>query len=62
MKHIYFVAESKGTLDTMKFNHITPTEHAKIDYAQAHFKAISTDDVVYSVVDSYQALLEKVMK
>ena len=62
VKHIYFVAETKGTLDTMKLNHITPTEQAKIDCAKAHFKAISTDDVVYSVVDSYQALLEKVMK
>lgn len=62
VKHIYFVAETKGTLDTMKLNHITPTEQAKIDCAKAHFKAISTDDVVYSVVDSYQALLEKVMQ
>ena len=62
VKHIYFVAETKGTLDTMKLNHITPTEQAKIDCAKAHFRAISTNDVVYSVVDSYQALLEKVMK
>lgn len=62
VKHIYFVAETKGTLDTMKLNHITPTEQAKIDCAKAHFRAISTEDVVYSVVDSYQALLEKVMK
>lgn len=50
VKHIYFIAETKGTLDTMKLNHITPTEQAKIDCAKAHFKAISTDDVVYSVV------------
>ena len=62
VKHIYFIAETKGTLDTMKLNHITPTEQAKIDCAKAHFRAISTNDVVYSVVDSYQALLEKVMK
>lgn len=62
VKHIYFVAETKGTLDTMNLNHITPTEQAKIDCAEAHFKAISTNDVVYSVVDNYQALLEKVMK
>lgn len=62
VKHIYFIAETKGTLDTMKLNHITPTEQAKIDCAKAHFKAISTNDVVYSVVDNYQALLEKVMK
>ena len=62
VKHIYFVAETKGTLDTMKLNHITPTEQAKIDCAKAHFRAISTDEVVYSVVDSYQALMEIVMK
>lgn len=62
VKHIYFVAETKGTLDTMKFNHITPTEQAKIDCAKAHFKAISTGDVVYGVVDSYKALLDEVMR
>ena len=27
-----------------------------------HFKAISKGNVIYDVVDSYQALLEKVMK
>ena len=27
-----------------------------------HFKAISGDNVVYDVVDSYTSLLEKVMK
>ena len=62
VKHIYFVAETKGTMDTMTFNHITPVEQAKIDCAREHFKAISGDDVVYDVVDSYQSLLEKVMK
>ena len=62
IKHIYFVAETKGTLDTMRLNHITPVEQAKIDCARAHFKAINCDNVVYDVVDSYQSLLEKVMK
>lgn len=62
VKHIYFVAETKGTLDTMKLNHITLTEQAKIDCAEAHFKAISRDDAVYGVVDNYQALVEKVMR
>ena len=62
VKHIYFVAETKGTLDSMRFNHITPIEQAKIDCARVHFKASSDNDVVYHVVDSYQALLEKVMK
>ena len=59
VKHIYFVAETKGTLDTMKFNHITPTRYLRVDCAKAHFKAISTGDVVYGVVDSYKALLMK---
>ena len=62
VKHIYFVAETKGSLDSFKLNHITPIEQAKIDCAREHFKAISGDNVVYDVVDGYQALLEKVMR
>lgn len=62
VKHIYFVAETKGSLDTLHFNHITPTEQAKIDCARKHFQAISDDSVVYDVVDSYTSLMEKVMK
>ena len=62
VKHIYFVAETKGSLDSMNFNHITPIEQAKIDCAKEHFKAISSGDVVYDVVDGYQALLDKVMR
>jgi type III restriction enzyme len=58
VKHIYFVAETKGTMDTMKLNHITPTEQAKIDCAREHFRTISGDGVVYDVVDSYKSLLE----
>ena len=62
VKHIYFVAETKGTLDTLNFKHITPTEEAKIHCAREHFKAISSDDVVYDVVDSYESLLNMVMQ
>ena len=62
VKHIYFVAETKGSLDSMNFNHITPIEQAKIDCAREHFKAISSGDAVYDVVDGYQALLDKVMR
>lgn len=58
VKHIYFVAETKGSMDTLKFNHITPTEIAKINCARAHFKAISNESVVYEVVDGYQSLLK----
>lgn len=59
VKHIYFVAETKGSMDTLELRGI---ENAKIHCAREHFKAISGEDVVYDVVDSYQALLEKVMK
>ena len=58
----YFVAETKGTLDSMKLNHITPVEQAKIDCARAHFKALNDENVVYDVVSDYQTLLNAVMK
>ena len=62
VKHIYFVAETKGSLDTLHFNHITPVEQSKIDCARAHFQAISGENVVYDVVDGFQSLMDKVMK
>ena len=37
-------------------------EEAKIHCARVHFKAISGDNVIYDVVDSYTSLMEKVMK
>ena len=58
VKHIYFVAETKGSMSTMQLREI---EKAKIHCAREHFKAIGTDSVVYDVVDSYAALLDKVM-
>lgn len=59
VKHIYFVAETKGSLDSMQLRLI---EESKIHCAREHFKAISSGNVVYDVVDSYKALLDKVMK
>ena len=59
VKHIYFVAETKGSMRSMQLRDI---EKAKIHCAREHFKAISTGDVVYDVIDSYQALLDKVMR
>ena len=59
VKHIYFVAETKGSMDTLELRGI---EDAKIHCAKEHFKAISGEEVVYDVVDSYQALLDKVMR
>ena len=37
-------------------------ERSKIHCAREHFKAISGANVVYDVVDGYQALLDKVMR
>ena len=63
IKHIYFVAETKGTLDTLELQkHISPKEEAKIKCAKEHFKTISGDDVKYDVVNSYTSLMEMVMK
>ena len=59
VKHIYFVAETKGSLRSMELRDI---EKAKIHCAREHFKAISSGNVVYDVIDSYQALLDRVMK
>lgn len=59
IKHIYFVAETKGSMNSMQLRLI---EESKIHCAKEHFKAISNGNVIYDVVDSYQSLLEKVMK
>lgn len=37
-------------------------EESKVHCAREHFKAISSGHVVYDVVDSYEALLNKVMR
>ena len=59
VKHIYFVAETKGSMSSMQLRLI---EESKIHCAREHFKAISNERVVYDVVDGYKSLLEKVMK
>jgi len=59
VKHIYFVAETKGSMSSMQLRLI---EESKIHCAREHFKAISSGKVVYDVVDSYQELLNKVMR
>ena len=59
VKHIYFVAETKGSMDTMELRQI---ERAKIECAKEHFRTVSGNNVVYDVVDGYDALMNKVMK
>ena len=59
VKHIYFVAETKGSMRSLQLRQI---EQSKIHCAEEHFRAISSKDVVYDVVDSYKSLMEKVMR
>ncbi len=54
VKHIFFIAETKGTMESLQ---LKPIEQAKIACAKKLFNEISTDDVVYHDVDSYQSLL-----
>ena len=55
VKHIYFIAETKGTMDSLQ---LRPIEQAKIQCAKKLFNEISTSKVRYHDVDSYQSLLD----
>ncbi len=55
VKHIFFIAETKGTMETLN---LKPIEKAKIDCARKLFEKLSGEDVVYESVDSYQHLLD----
>lgn len=55
VKHIYFVAETKGSMRSIQLRGI---EKAKIHCAKVHFNKISDENVVYEVVDSYQSLMD----
>ena len=54
VKHIYFIAETKGTMESLN---LRPIEQAKIKCAKKLFNQISTSKVKYHDVDSYQTLL-----
>ena len=54
VKHIFFIAETKGTMESLN---LRPIEQAKIACAKRLFNELSTEDVVYHDVDSYQSLL-----
>ena len=59
VKHIYFVAETKGSMNSMQLRLV---EESKIHCAREHFKAISNGEVVYDVISSYKELLDIVTK
>lgn len=59
VKHIYFVAETKGTMESLN---LRPIEKSKIDCAKKLFAKLSDGLVTYDHVDSYQELMNKVLQ
>ena len=58
VKHIYFIAETKGSMSSMELREI---EKSKIECARKFFTKITSDEVKYDVVTSYSKLMELVM-
>ncbi|MDL5350946.1 DEAD/DEAH box helicase family protein [Microbacterium sp. zg-YB36] len=60
IKHVYFVAETKGSLSTLQLKGV---ENAKIECARKFFAALSArsgQDVTYDVVSNYSELMQLV--
>ena len=57
VKHIYFIAETKGSLSSMDLRKI---EACKIDCARKFFANMTSEQVRFDVVDSYGKLMELV--
>lgn len=55
VRHVFFVAETKGTMDTLELSGV---ENAKIACAKKLFNEMSTNDVRYHNVATYEDLLE----
>lgn len=56
VKHIFFIAETKGSMSSMELNAI---ERANIDCAEKLFNSISTSNVKYHKVTTYQDLIDE---
>ena len=56
-KHIYFVAETKGSLKSLQLRGV---EKAKIDCAKRLFNKMSNSKVRYENVTNYQDLFDKI--
>lgn len=61
IKHVYFVAETKGSMSTLQLKGV---ENAKIECARKFFASLNSktgmDGVRYDVVDTYDSLLQLV--
>jgi len=54
VKHIYFIAETKGSMSSMELRKI---EQCRIDCARKFFGKMTSEQVKYGVVDSYGKLM-----
>lgn len=59
VKHVYFVAETKGA-DELHLNNLKDVEVSKIKCAKKHFSKISDGDHIFGVCNSYEELLKLV--
>jgi len=57
VKHIYFIAETKGSMSSLQLREI---EKSKIECARKFFSKITSDEVKYDVVDGYDKLMDLV--
>ena len=57
VKHVYFVAETKGSISSMELREI---ERCKTECAKRFFATISEEQVKYDVVDNYAQLMQLV--
>ena len=58
VKHVFFVAETKGTLQSMELRAI---EKAKINCAEKLFEKLSNGEVHYGQVKDYKSLMDIVL-
>lgn len=59
VKHIFFVAETKGSLSTLNLKGV---EKAKIECARKLFEQLAEGDVKYDFISTYDELMDKVMR
>ena len=55
MKHVYFIAETKGSMSTLE---LKPIEQSKIKCAKEAFHLLSDSNVKYDCVNDFDALMK----
>ena len=57
VKHIYFIAETKGSMSSLELRQI---EKTKIECARRFFHKITSDNVKYEMVNGFETLMKLV--